>query len=126
MLLKIRSRSPKSDQLFAMSQLYIHEILVRIKPLVNKILCRQECQANANINNHADANASAHYYYYLPHMDAKIVFHISDSVNPSFWGSQEGCLGRLVSLNNLNVIRLFTYIWPEYIHNIKTGYNSIK
>ena len=40
--LKIRSRSPKSTQFFVMSQLYIHENLVRIQPSVHKILCRQE------------------------------------------------------------------------------------
>ena len=40
--LKIRSRSPKSKQFFVMSQLYIHEKLVRIQPLVHKILCRQD------------------------------------------------------------------------------------
>ena len=34
-----------------------------------------------------------------------------------FVGSQEGRLGRLVSVNNPNVIRLFTYIWT-YIHYI--------
>ena len=34
--LKIRSRPPKSDQFF------IHENLVKIQPLVHKILCRQE------------------------------------------------------------------------------------
>ena len=44
--LKIRSRSPKSNQFF-MSQLYIHENLVRIKPLVHKILLR-ECRADTN------------------------------------------------------------------------------
>ena len=40
--LKIRSRSPKSNQFFVMSQLYIHENLARIHTLVHKILCRQE------------------------------------------------------------------------------------
>ena len=40
--LKIRSGSPKSNQSFLMSQLHIHENLVRIQPLVHKILCRQE------------------------------------------------------------------------------------
>ena len=40
--LKIRSRSPKSDQFLVMSQLYIHENLLRIQLLVHKILCRQE------------------------------------------------------------------------------------
>ena len=41
-ILKIWSRSPKSNQFFVMSQLYIHENLVRIQPLVHKILCRLE------------------------------------------------------------------------------------
>ena len=41
-ILKIRSRSPKSNQFFYMSQLYIPENLVRIQPLVHKILCRQK------------------------------------------------------------------------------------
>ena len=40
--LKIRSRSPKSNQFFAMSQLYIHGNLVRIQPVIHKILFRQE------------------------------------------------------------------------------------
>ena len=40
--LKIRSSSPNSKQYFVMSQLYIHVNLVRIQPLVQKILCRQE------------------------------------------------------------------------------------
>ena len=40
--LKIRSRSLKSNQFFILSQLRILENLVRIQPLVQKILCRQE------------------------------------------------------------------------------------
>ena len=40
--LKIRSSSQKSNQFFLMSQLYIHANLLRIQPLVHKILCRQE------------------------------------------------------------------------------------
>ena len=40
--LEIRSRSPKSNQFFVMSHLYILESLVRIQPLVHKILCRHE------------------------------------------------------------------------------------
>ena len=40
--LKIRSRSPKSNLFFVMSQLYMHVNLVRIQPLVHKILYRQE------------------------------------------------------------------------------------
>ena len=40
--LKIRSRLPKSIKFFDMSQLYSQENLVRIQPLVQKILCRQE------------------------------------------------------------------------------------
>ena len=39
MALKIKSRSPKPNQFFVMSQLYINENLVRIQPLVQKILC---------------------------------------------------------------------------------------
>ena len=42
MTLKLRSRSPTSNKFLVMSQLYIHENLVRIRPLVCKILCRQE------------------------------------------------------------------------------------
>ena len=41
-LILIRLRSPKSNQFFVMSQLYIHENLVRLQPLIHKILCRQE------------------------------------------------------------------------------------
>ena len=41
-LLKIRSRSPKSNKFFVVFKLYIHETLVRIQPLVHNILCRQE------------------------------------------------------------------------------------
>ena len=41
MTLKIRSGSPKSNQLLVMSQLYVHEKFVRIQPLVHKVLCRQ-------------------------------------------------------------------------------------
>ena len=40
--LKIKSKSPISDQFFIMSQLYIHENLLRIQPLVQRTLCRQE------------------------------------------------------------------------------------
>ena len=40
--LKIGSRSSKSNQLFVMSQLYIHENLIRNKPPVHKIFCIQE------------------------------------------------------------------------------------
>ena len=39
---KNRSRSPQSNQFFVISKLYIHENLVRIQPLVHKILCRQK------------------------------------------------------------------------------------
>ena len=39
---KIRSPSPNSNQFFVMSELHIHANLVRIQPLVHKILCRQE------------------------------------------------------------------------------------
>ena len=39
--LKIRSRSPKHIQLFNMSKRYIHENLVKIRPLVHEILCTQ-------------------------------------------------------------------------------------
>ena len=41
--MKIRSRSPKLNQFFVMSKLCIYENLVRIQPLVYKILSRQEC-----------------------------------------------------------------------------------
>ena len=40
--LKNRSRSAISNQFFVMSAFCIHEHLVRIQPLVHKILCRQE------------------------------------------------------------------------------------
>ena len=40
--LKIRSRSPKSNLFFVMSQFYIQENSVRIQLLVHKILCIQE------------------------------------------------------------------------------------
>ena len=40
--LKIRSRSPKSNQFFTVSQIYIHENLVRIQLLVHQKLCRQK------------------------------------------------------------------------------------
>ena len=44
--LKIRLRSSKSNQPFVKSQLYIHKNLLRIQPLVPKILCRQKkCDA---------------------------------------------------------------------------------
>ena len=40
--LKIRSRSPKSNHFFVMSQLYIHENLVKIQQPIHKILYRQD------------------------------------------------------------------------------------
>ena len=40
--LKIRSRSPKPNQLIIMSQCYIHANLVKIHPPVHKISCKQE------------------------------------------------------------------------------------
>ena len=41
--LKIRSRSPKSNQLFIVSKYYIHDAnLVKIHPPVHEILCKQE------------------------------------------------------------------------------------
>ena len=40
--LKIRSRSPKPNQLFTMSQCNIHANLVKIHPLVHEILCKQK------------------------------------------------------------------------------------
>ena len=40
--LKIRSRSPKPNQLFKMSQCYIHANLVKIHPSVHEISCKQE------------------------------------------------------------------------------------
>ena len=42
------------NQFFGMSQLYIHENLVRIQPLIYKILCRQESGSDANAD--ADSN----------------------------------------------------------------------
>ena len=47
--LKIRSMSPKPDQLFIMSQCYIHANLIKIHPLVHEISCKQE-SANADAN----------------------------------------------------------------------------
>ena len=40
--LKIRSRSPKSDQLIIVSQCYIHANLVKIHPPIHDISCKQE------------------------------------------------------------------------------------
>ena len=40
--LKIRSRSPKPNQLIIMSQCYIHANLVKIHPPVHEISCKQE------------------------------------------------------------------------------------
>ena len=40
--LKIRSRSPKPNQLFIMSQCYIHANLVKIRQPVHEISCEQE------------------------------------------------------------------------------------
>ena len=40
--LNIRLRSPKPNQLFIMSQCYIHAILVKIYPPVHEISCKQE------------------------------------------------------------------------------------
>ena len=40
--LKIRSRSPKPNQLIIMSQCYIHANLVKIYPPVHEISCKQE------------------------------------------------------------------------------------
>ena len=40
--LKIRSRSPKRNQLIIMSQCYIHANLVKIHPPVHEISCKQE------------------------------------------------------------------------------------
>ena len=48
MTLKIRSRSPKPNQLFIMSQCYSHANLVKIHPPVHEISCKQESHANAN------------------------------------------------------------------------------
>ena len=42
MTLKIRSRSPKPNQLFIMSQCYIHANLVKIWLPVHEISCKQE------------------------------------------------------------------------------------
>ena len=46
--LKVRSRSPKFYQFFVMSQLYIHANLVRIQPIVHKILYTRKCHAYPN------------------------------------------------------------------------------
>ena len=58
----IRSRPPKSNQFFFMSQSHIHKKLVRIHPLLHKILCRQaKCDADADANanrNHTKINMS--------------------------------------------------------------------
>ena len=60
---KLSQGHQKSDQFFVMSQLYIHKNLVRIQPLLHKILCKQEsltpmptptksyANTNANIEN---------------------------------------------------------------------------
>ena len=40
--LKIRSKSPKPNQLFNMSQCYIHANLAKIHPPVHEISCKQE------------------------------------------------------------------------------------
>ena len=40
--LKIRSKSPKPNELFCISQCYIHANLVKIHPQVHEILCIQE------------------------------------------------------------------------------------
>ena len=47
--LKIRPPSPKSNQFFVISQLYIHENLIRIQPLIHKIFV-YKCDANADAN----------------------------------------------------------------------------
>ena len=43
--LKNRSRSPKPNQLFIMSQCYIHANLVIIQPLIHEISCKEESVA---------------------------------------------------------------------------------
>ena len=43
MTLKIISKSPKSHQLFIMSQCYIRGNLVKIHPPIHEISCKQEC-----------------------------------------------------------------------------------
>ena len=48
--LKIRSKSRKANQFFVMSQLYMHENLVRIQALVHKKLYRQESDLDADAN----------------------------------------------------------------------------
>ena len=40
--LKIRSSSPKPNQLFIMSQCYIHANLIKIHPSVHELSCKQE------------------------------------------------------------------------------------
>ena len=56
--LKIRSRSPKPNQLFIMSQCYIHANLVKIQQPVHEILWKQEsgADADADADAYADAN----------------------------------------------------------------------
>ena len=51
--LKIMSRSPKSNQLFIMSQCYIQTNLLRIHPSVHEIVQTRKCQADTN----TDANS---------------------------------------------------------------------
>ena len=52
--LKIMSRSPKPNQLFIMSQCYIHANSVKIHPPVHETACKQE-----SVTLDADANADA-------------------------------------------------------------------
>ena len=52
MTLKIRSRSPKHNQLFNMSQFYIHANLVKIWQPVHDIMQTRKCHVNAD----ADTN----------------------------------------------------------------------
>ena len=58
--LKIRSRSPKPNQLFIMSQCYTHANLVKIHPPVHGISSKQrKCHADADANANANVNANA-------------------------------------------------------------------
>ena len=70
-ILKFRLRSPNSNQFFVMFQSYTHENLVRIQPLVHKILCRQERVMTTPMPTHANTNScqrqwNLHQKQYVP------------------------------------------------------------
>ena len=55
--LKIRSKSPKPNQLIIMSQCYNHANLVKIHPPVHEISCKtRKCHADADAEADTDAN----------------------------------------------------------------------